>query len=122
MSDSPFAFAKESSVQLLTVASAILALTITFFEKFALKPSIIDKFVLSFAWGFLFLSVFFGIATLLAITGSLEEIEESHKDIEYGFKISDLLDPRALLSKLQNADDAISSYLWSHFSEEGKKQ
>jgi hypothetical protein len=115
-----FTSAKDATVQLLTVASAVLTLTITFFEKVSIVPSGKDKIVLSVAWVFLFFSVSFGIWTLLALTGTLSMVEQYEKKVEFGFVDSDIINARALLQKLQTTQENPSAYLWSLFSTNGK--
>jgi hypothetical protein len=121
VSDSSFTSAKESTVQLLTVASAVLTLTITFFEKISIVPSGTDKLVLSIAWIFLFLSVFFGLWTLLALTGTLSLIERHERNAEFGFVDSDIVNAHSLLQKLRTIQENPSVYIWSRFSVNGKQ-
>jgi hypothetical protein len=68
-----FDFASETTKQLITLSTALLALSITFWDKFQDGGS---KTVLVFCWVTLFTSVLFGIGTLMALTGTLEKSTE----------------------------------------------
>jgi hypothetical protein len=67
-----FDFAQDTTKQLITIATAIIALTITFAKDFVVnvEPSI--KVYAFYSWVALLASVFFGLWTLLALTGTLE--------------------------------------------------
>ena len=67
-----FDFAQESTKQLIALATGMIALSITFAKDFVgtVDGSARDWALLS--WGTLLLSVFFGLWTLLALTGSLQ--------------------------------------------------
>ena len=71
-----FEFARDTAKEFLTLATGIIALTITFSKDFVrtVPPSARMFAVLS--WGAFLLSVFFGLLTLMALTGSLEKQKE----------------------------------------------
>ena len=72
-----FEFAKETTKQLITLATGILALEITFLKDL-LNPSGngLEIFAL-LSWISFLLSVAFGVATLMALTGTLEPLKNS---------------------------------------------
>jgi hypothetical protein len=67
-----FEFARDTTKELIAFASAIIALTITFAKDFVgtVDPSV-QAWAL-WAWIALLASVFFGLWTLMALTGSLQ--------------------------------------------------
>ena len=65
-----FDFAQETTKQLLTLATAIFALTLTFVEDIAGPDPAIEW--LYWAWALYIASVFFGIVTLMMLAGNLE--------------------------------------------------
>ena len=64
-------FAQEQTKQFISLASAIPALMITFSKDFVspLAPTV--KNFAFYSWGFFLMSVFFGLLTLMALTGAL---------------------------------------------------
>ena len=66
-----FDFAQESTKQIITLSTGVIALTITFSKDFATSTSGVRVIAL-WSWVFFLLSVLFGLWTLLALTGSLE--------------------------------------------------
>lgn len=74
-----FDFATDLTKQLITLATILIGLSITFFEKFKINFS---KDILLSGWILLFLSVIFGIITLMAITGTLNDICNKGKNKE----------------------------------------
>lgn len=67
-----FEFAADLTKQLITLSTILIAISITFFEKFTNE---ITKWVLISSWILLFLSLIFGVITLMALTGSLGKIQ-----------------------------------------------
>lgn len=67
-----FDFAQETSKQLITLATAIIGLTITFAKDFVGSVHGCPRFLAILAWVLLLASVAFGLLTLMALTGSLE--------------------------------------------------
>jgi len=67
-----FEFAQESTKQLLGLASAIIALTITFAKDFGGSAHPEARVYALISWGAFLASVLFGLWTLLALTGTLE--------------------------------------------------
>jgi hypothetical protein len=68
--DKAFAFAQESTKQLLTLSTAVLALTLTFLKDVADKSA--PKWIISVGWIGYVLSIVFGILTLMALAGNME--------------------------------------------------
>jgi hypothetical protein len=67
-----FAFAQDTTKQLLTLATGIIAVSITFAKDFVKEvPPGATPWAIA-AWGCLLASVLFGLWALLALTGSLE--------------------------------------------------
>lgn len=71
-----FESARDATKQFLTLATGIIALTITFSKDF-IGPDAHSKMLALLAWGMLLLSVLFGLWTLLALTGTLEAKREN---------------------------------------------
>ena len=68
-----FDFAQESTKQILTLSTAILALTITFQRDIVGPAGEGDRWILTFAWIAYLVSIIFGLATLLNLAGNLEK-------------------------------------------------
>jgi hypothetical protein len=66
-----FDFAQETTKQLLTLSTAVIALTIAFTKDIVQGGSATSKVVLAVSWGLLLVSAASGIITLMALTGSL---------------------------------------------------
>ena len=67
-----FDFAQETSKQLITLATAIIGLTVTFGKDFAGGVEGCARFLAIGSWVLFLLSILFGLMTLMAMTGSLE--------------------------------------------------
>ena len=67
-----FDFAQETSKQLITLATAIIGLTVTFGKDFAGSVHGGARVLAISAWVLFLLSILFGLLTLMALTGSLE--------------------------------------------------
>ena len=65
----PFEFAQTVVVQLLTLATAITTVTLTFFNDFESHPTTVAKSLAIASWAAFLLSIAFGILTLGAMTG-----------------------------------------------------
>lgn len=72
-----FEFAKETVCQLLTLATALIGVSVTFAKDLKPAANNSDRKWLGWAWGILLISVVFGIWTLLALTGSLGRGQDS---------------------------------------------
>lgn len=70
-----FDFAQESTKQLITLATAVIALTITFLTDVVKTAPAGSAPFLKAAWVLYLLSIVFGIFTLLSLTGNLEKEE-----------------------------------------------
>jgi len=65
-------FAGETTKQIITLATGVSTLTLTFAEKFKPASSTLSvPFTLKLSWGVFGLAVLFGVITLMAITGSI---------------------------------------------------
>jgi hypothetical protein len=72
-----FEFARDTTKQLLTLATGIIALMITFTKDFAQSVEDTARLFALFSWCAYLLSVFGGLWTLLALTGTLEAEDDS---------------------------------------------
>jgi len=66
-----FASASDTSKQLITLATALLGIEITFLKDFTASVDTATRLLMGLSWGLLLLSVVAGVWTLLALTGSL---------------------------------------------------
>lgn len=66
-----FDFAQSVTQQILTLSTGVTALTLTFFSQFAKHPSAGAKDVLISSWCVFAGSIFFGLLTLMSLTGVL---------------------------------------------------
>jgi hypothetical protein len=67
-----FDFARDTTKQLIALATGIIAFTITFSKDFIRPLDMADRILASLCWVMFLLSVLFGLWTLLALTGTLE--------------------------------------------------
>ena len=72
-----FDFAQDTTKQIITLSSGIVALTITFFKDFASGASEFSRHLMTVAWVGYVLSVIAGLLVLLALTGALTTKEPS---------------------------------------------
>jgi hypothetical protein len=75
-----FDFAADLTKQLITLATILIGISITFFEKF---DNNLNKWVIVCSWIFLLLSIILGLLTSMALTGTLGQIdnEDSLKSV-----------------------------------------
>ena len=73
-----FEFARDVVKQVIGLSSAIPALMITFSKDFVSNLPQEVKYIAFWSWGFFLGSVFFGILTLMALTGVLAERVEAN--------------------------------------------
>src|SRR5215203_1671093 len=66
-----FDFAKETVTQLLTLATGVIGISVTFAKDVRSRITSTDRKLLFWSWALLLASVVFGIWTLMALTGSL---------------------------------------------------
>lgn len=71
-----FAFAQDCTKQIITLATGVIALEITFSKDFVGALAASSRVYALLSWLSLLLSVIFGVWTLLALTGELERKEE----------------------------------------------
>lgn len=65
-----FSSAADTSKQLVTLATGLLALEITFIKDVFSEPTNFDVWMVEASWVLLTLSMFTGLATLMALTGA----------------------------------------------------
>src|SRR5882762_9987416 len=78
ITDLAFQFAKEVSTQLITIASALIGLSVTFIKDFT--PS--GQSWLRTSWLLYIFSILFGVIALMTLTGTLETLAASKKTFE----------------------------------------
>ena len=76
-----FDFAQETTKQLLTLSTAVIALTIAFTKDIVAGGSTISKVLLGLSWASYLLSALGGILTLMALTGTLGAAGRSEPSI-----------------------------------------
>ena len=69
-----FDFAQDVTKQVLTLATGIIALTITFFKNFANHAPHTAEILMGWSWVAYLASVVFGLFTLMALTGTLQPV------------------------------------------------
>ena len=85
-----FASAADISKQLITLATGVIGLEITFVKDILGKDFVFDTFgkvLLGGSWIVLLLSIVTGVWTLLGLTGSLCKLKDITADMVYGFNI-----------------------------------
>lgn len=73
-----FDFAQDVTKQVLTLATAIIALTITFFKNFAGHATYDAKVIMGCSWIAYLVSVILGLWTLMALTGTLQPLSSAN--------------------------------------------
>jgi hypothetical protein len=76
-----FDFAQDTSKQQITLATGVLALTLTFVKDIA--PADTSRTTLQFAWILYVVSVLAGVATLMALTGNVADEDGTGGDSIY---------------------------------------
>jgi len=74
-----FDFAADTTKQLITLSTAIIALTITFSKDIVGAANISNSSSIFWAWGLFITSVILGIWTLMALTGTLQPMKKKKK-------------------------------------------
>jgi hypothetical protein len=69
-----FDFAGETTKQLITLSTGIVTITLTFAKDILKVEQSANKIVLMLSWVFFLISIIFGVWTLMALTGELEQI------------------------------------------------
>jgi hypothetical protein len=70
-----FEFAQDTTKQLITLATAIVALTITFVRDLAQAAPNWSLYVLAIGWLAYFVSILFGVFTLMTLTGAVHHVQ-----------------------------------------------
>jgi hypothetical protein len=73
-----FDFAQDVTKQVLTLATGIIALTVTFFKDFANHATYTAEVVMGCSWIAYLISVILGVWTLMALTGTLQPLRSSN--------------------------------------------
>ncbi len=76
-----YEFAQDTTKQLITLASAIVALTITFSKDFAPSASECSRDLMGIAWIAFFFSILGGLGTLFQLTGKLAKKKRTTTDM-----------------------------------------
>lgn len=104
-----FDFASETTKQLLTLSTGIVALTITFAKDILIAVPFSAKLFLMAAWGVYVVSLLFGISTLMALAGELEppptEANEAGSEADANVNTND--------NDIQNASDNRVPSIWA---------
>lgn len=96
-----FDFALTATKQLITLSTAIIAFTVTFSGEYLKNPNCQGKGLAIASWILFILSVFFGLWTILALTGTLADEENPTPSINgLNVKIPSLLQILTFLSGL----------------------
>lgn len=82
-----FQFAKETVTQLLTLATGMIGISVTFSKDVRSRIKSGERTLLFRSWIVLLVSVVFGVWTLLALTGTLTQPKVSD-DAIYGFNVT----------------------------------
>lgn len=69
-----FDFASETTKQLITIATAIITLTVTFSKEIIGGAENAPRSILVWTWAVFILSIIFGICTLMTLTGTLQPL------------------------------------------------
>ena len=67
-----FDFAQELAKQLITLSTAVIAITLTYSHDFAHRATGHTRQLVILSWFFFLMSILFGLWTLMALTGNLE--------------------------------------------------
>jgi uncharacterized membrane protein len=81
-----FDFARDTVKQFLTLATGLIALTITFAKDFVSSVPADAKIYALWSWTFMLVSVFFGLWSLMALTGSLGKHKDTHNELSINSK------------------------------------
>lgn len=71
-----FDFAKETVTQLISLATAVIGVSVTFAKEVRSRITTGDRTLLFRSWSVLLASVVFGVWTLCALTGTLDGLKE----------------------------------------------
>jgi hypothetical protein len=79
-----FDFASDATKQMITLATGVIALTITFRKDIATDVPSTGKTFLAVGWVLYLLSVILGVATLMNLAGNLERPQNDRRSIYAG--------------------------------------
>ncbi|WP_348812925.1 hypothetical protein [Flavobacterium maritimum] len=77
-----FDFAADTTKQLITLATGIIALTITFSKDIIGASQLSNSSLIFWSWGLFIFSIICGIWTLMALTGNLQPMKKKTNEIE----------------------------------------
>lgn len=83
-----FDFARDSTKQLITLGTGIVALSVTFLKDVISQPTFFEKTVLISSWILFLISIGFGVFTLLALTGNLQPSREEKEPSIYASNVT----------------------------------
>jgi hypothetical protein len=75
IAEKAFDFAQDATKQMITLATGIIALTVTFIHDLAAHASATAILIVEAGWIVYVVSIFFGLMTLLQFAGNLETTE-----------------------------------------------
>ena len=81
LTDKAFDFAQDATKQLIALSTGVIALTISFLKDVVKEAPPASQKYIQIAWVLYLISVVFGIATLLSLTGNLGKQESAAKTI-----------------------------------------
>lgn len=79
-----FSYATEVVKHLLTLATGVVALSITFTKDLNSKPTNAQVWLLEASWALLLVSIVFGLLTLMALTGTIAKTSPIAANAIYG--------------------------------------
>lgn len=82
-----FSYATEVVKHLLTLATGVVALTITFTKDLNAKPTSAQVWLMESSWALLLLSIIFGLATMMALTGTIAKTTPLSASSIYGSNV-----------------------------------
>lgn len=97
-----FDFAADTTKQLITLATGIIALTITFSKDIIGASELSNSNLIFWSWGLFIFSIFCGIWTLMALTGNLQPMKKEKK-------VQDLQNDEETLPKSTESDCNINT-------------
>ena len=82
-----FSSASDTSKQLITLSTGVLALELTFRKDIAPHPRDVDAWLLDASWVCLAISIIAGVVTLMALTGSTAQKSQPTASAIYGTNV-----------------------------------
>jgi predicted membrane channel-forming protein YqfA (hemolysin III family) len=76
-----FDYAQEVTKQVLTLATGVVTITLTFLKDIAVEAPLDARTLLYIGWALFAISILAGIATLLNLTGNVENAEDEARSV-----------------------------------------